>query len=74
MRKLIAIILSFVIILSLIAPVAMAATEPVAIDNTAEVLAETQMNLFIFIGVVVVLAAGAIALIVIKKKALKDEH
>ena len=117
MRKFIAIALALIIVLSLIAPAAMAtteptetgsteatvvettaaaettapaeteaapaeteaeeeapeATDPVTVDNTAEVLAETSTILFIFMGCVAVLAVVVIVLIIVKKKALKDD-
>ena len=74
MRKIIAAVLALVLILTLIAPVAMASTVPTIKDDTAEVLASTQTSLFIAIGAIAVLAIGVIVLIIIKKKALQIEQ
>jgi len=74
MRKIIAAALALVLILSLIAPAALATTEPTIRDDTAEVLSSTQSSLFIAIGVIAVLAIGVIVLIIVKKKALQIEH
>ena len=74
MRKIIAAVLALVVLLSLAAPIALAATEPTAADTTAEVLATSQMNLYITMGVVAVLAIGFIVLIIVKKKALLAEQ
>lgn len=74
MRKIIAAVLALVLILTLIAPAAMASTVPTAADDTAEVLASTQSSLFIAIGVIAVLAIGIVVLVIVKKKALQVEH
>ena len=82
MRKLIAMVLALVMMLTLSVPVALAANDPVysansatvptAANTTAQELATAQQNLIICIAVIVVIAAAVIVLIIVKRNNLKD--